>query len=169
MSGLFYGAGAVAVVATLLAITRASAVHALLYVVVSLLSVAAVFFSLGAPFVAALEIIVYAGAIMVLFVFVVMLLDQGPASLADERARLGPGLWRGPALLAAVLGAELAWAVWSEAAAPEASMVGPESVGRLLLGPWVLGLELAGLLLLAALVAAHHLGQSPPRQREDER
>ena len=58
-------------------ITRLNAVHALLYLVVSLLAVAMVFFILGAPFVAALEVIIYAGAIMVLFIFVMMMLNIG--------------------------------------------------------------------------------------------
>ena len=66
MNLLFYISGFVAVVATALVITRANAVHALLYLIVSLLAVALVFLSLGAPFVAALELIIYAGGIMVL-------------------------------------------------------------------------------------------------------
>ena len=65
--------------------------HALLYLVVSLLSVALIFFMLGAPFAAALEVIVYAGAIMVLFVFVVMMLNLGPQTAAQERQWLDPG------------------------------------------------------------------------------
>ena len=73
----FYIAGAVAVLSTVLMLTRLNVVHALLYLIVSLLAVAVVFYVLGAPFVAALEVIVYAGAIMVLFVFVVMMLNLG--------------------------------------------------------------------------------------------
>ena len=76
---VFYISGAVALAATLMVVTRTNAVHAALYLLVSLLAVALVFFSLGAPFVAALEIVVYAGAIMVLFVFVIMMLNIGPA------------------------------------------------------------------------------------------
>ena len=75
MTTLFYIAAVVAIVATIMVITRSQLVHALLYLVVSLFAVAVVFFTLGAPFVAALEVIVYAGAIMMLFVFAVMLLD----------------------------------------------------------------------------------------------
>ncbi len=60
-----------------LAITRLVAVHALLYLIVSLLAVAVVFYTMGAPLVAALEVIIYAGAIVVLFVFVVMMLNLG--------------------------------------------------------------------------------------------
>ena len=63
---LFYLASAVALVATILAMTRANAIHALIYLIVSLLAVAVIFFIIGAPFAAALEIVIYAGAIMVL-------------------------------------------------------------------------------------------------------
>ena len=71
MNLLFYLSALVAVISTFMVVTRKSAVHALLYLIVSLLAVALIFFSLGAPFVAALEVIIYAGAIMVLFVFVI--------------------------------------------------------------------------------------------------
>src|SRR5574338_771379 len=97
---LFYIAAAVSVVATLRVITHLHAVHALLYLVISLLSVALIFYLLGAPFAAALEIIIYAGAIMVLFIFVVMLLNQGPLTVEQERRWLSPGIWKGPSLLA---------------------------------------------------------------------
>ena len=80
---VFYIAGAVAILATVLMLTRLNAVHALLYLVVSLLAVAVVFYTLGAPFVAALEVIIYAGAIMVLFVFVVMMLNLGEQASRD--------------------------------------------------------------------------------------
>ena len=71
----FYVSGLVAVLATIGVITGTSPVHAVVYLIVSLIAVALVFFALGAPFAGALEIIVYAGAIMVLFVFVVMMLN----------------------------------------------------------------------------------------------
>ncbi|WP_016587074.1 NADH-quinone oxidoreductase subunit J, partial [Yersinia pestis] len=75
MEFAFYIAALVAVVATIRVITHTNPVHALLYLIISLLAISAVFFSLGAYFAGALEIIVYAGAIMVLFVFVVMMLN----------------------------------------------------------------------------------------------
>jgi NADH-quinone oxidoreductase subunit J len=80
MNTVFYISSVVAVIATVLVITRLNAVHALLYFIVSLLSVALIFFTLGAPFAAALEVIIYAGAIMVLFLFVVMTLNLGPGT-----------------------------------------------------------------------------------------
>ena len=71
----FYTCALVAIVSTLLVVGNRNPVHALLYLIVSLLAVSGIFFALGAPFAGALEIIVYAGAILVLFVFVVMMLN----------------------------------------------------------------------------------------------
>src|SRR5580698_7637801 len=99
----FYIAGAVAVVSTVLMLTRLNVVHALLYLIVSLLGVAVDFLVLGAPFIAALEVIIYAGAIMVLFVFAVMMLNLGKHAVDVERQWLMPGIWAGPVLLASVL------------------------------------------------------------------
>ncbi len=161
MNVIFYLAGLVAIVATLLVITRLNAVHALLYLVVSLLAVALVFLSLGAPFVAALEVITYAGAIMVLFVFVMMMLNLGPQSEMQERQWLQPRLWRGPALLAVILAVELAYLFIqpNELALAPAS-ISPQQVGLALFGPYLLGVEIASMLLLAGLVAAYHLGRA---------
>ena len=99
----------VAVVASLLVVTRSNAVHALLYLIVSLLGAAVVFSTLGAPFAAALEVILYAGAIMVLFVFVLMMLDLRGGAIERERSWLAGrhldrpgGARRGPARRAAV-------------------------------------------------------------------
>lgn len=79
MEFAFYICGLIAILATLRVITHTNPVHALLYLIISLLAIAGVFFSLGAYFAGALEIIVYAGAIMVLFVFVVMMLNLAAA------------------------------------------------------------------------------------------
>ncbi len=89
----FYLSAAVAVIATLLAVTNTNPVHGLMYLIVSLLAVAMVFFAIGAPFAGILEIIVYAGAIMVLFVFVVMMLNLGRATVEQEKRWLRPGVW----------------------------------------------------------------------------
>src|SRR6185369_11040148 len=74
---IFYILAATALIATLLAITEKHPVHAILYLVTSLFAVAVIFFLLMAPLVAAFEVIIYAGAIMVLFLFVIMMLDLG--------------------------------------------------------------------------------------------
>ena len=109
MNIAFYLAAAVALVSTVMVITRTNAVHALLYMVLSLLSVAVIFYTLGAPFIAALEVITYAGAIMVLFVFVVMLLgmEQEHSHLVPADATRHPITTRSdgsPAALSAVPG-----------------------------------------------------------------
>ena len=155
----FYLSGAIAIGATLMVITDLSAVHALLYLIVSLLAVAIVFYVLGAPFAAALEVIIYAGAIMVLFVFVMMMLNLGKAAAARERDWLNPGMWTGPAILAALLLAELIY-IFTQGGVPlsGAAAVGAKEVGITLFGPYLLGVELASLLLLAGLVGACHLG-----------
>ena len=75
---LFYVAAAIAVGAAILAMTRSNAAHALIFLIVSLLGIAVLFFLLGAPFAAALQVVVYAGAIMVLFVFVIMMHKCNP-------------------------------------------------------------------------------------------
>lgn len=161
MNLLFYIASAVALASTVMVVTRRNAVHALLYLVVSLFSVALIFFLLGAPFVAALEIIIYAGAIIVLFLFVVMLLNLGPEGVAQERRWLRPGMFVGPVLLSLVLAAELIAVVTGAGAALPAGTrtVGPKEVGTTLLGPYFLGVEIASMLLLAGLVGAYHLGR----------
>jgi NADH-quinone oxidoreductase subunit J len=162
----FYIAGAVAIVSTALMLTRLHIVHALLYLIVSLLSVAVVFALLGATFVAALEIIVYAGAIMVLFVFVVMMLNLGPSAAETEKRWLTPGIWAGPAILASILIIEVFSIVRGSAARLGAGTVGPKQVGIALFGPYLIGVELASLLLLAGLVGAYHLGYRKVKKRE---
>ncbi len=160
MNLLFYISAVVAAFSTFMVITRTNAVHALLYLVVSLLAVALIFFSLGAPFVAALEVIIYAGAIMVLFVFVIMMLNLGAAASRLESQWLSPGIWTGPSILAAILAAELLYLLTVDRARLSAAgLVGPEQVGIALFGPYVLGVELASMLLLAGLIGAYHLGR----------
>lgn len=156
----FYISAAVAVTATLAVITRYNAVHALLYLIVSLLAVALIFFILGAPFIAALEAIIYAGAIMVLFIFVIMILNLGPQAVRQERAWLKPRMWLGPAALALVLMGELVYLLFSGGQSGQSGApVGAREVGIALFGPYLIGVELASLLLLAGLVGAYHLGR----------
>jgi NADH-quinone oxidoreductase subunit J len=163
VTALFYIAAVVAVVATLLVVTRTNLVHALLYLVVSLFAVAVVFFTLGAPFVAALEVIVYAGAIIMLFIFAVMLLNVR----AEEQLRVPARAWIGPVVLVVVLLAEVVYGVRLSDHALSGVEVGPAAVSESLFGPYVLGVELASMLLLAALVGARHIAaqpDEPPRE-----
>ena len=154
----FYSAGAVAVLSTVLMLTRLNVVHALLYLIVSLLAVAVVFYTLGAPFVAALEVIVYAGAIMVLFVFAVMILNLGQHGVELEKQWLTPGIWTGPALLAGILIIEVFYLARSGTAGLATGAVEPKEVALVLFGPYLICVELASIVLLAGLVGAYHLG-----------
>ncbi|HWF59520.1 MAG TPA: NADH-quinone oxidoreductase subunit J [Nitrospira sp.] len=161
MTGAFYLASLVAVVSTGLVITSLNAVHALLYLIVSFLGVAVVFFLLGAPFIAMLEIIIYAGAIMVLFVFVVMMLNLGRQAIEQESAWLMPRIWVGPSILSATLLVELLYLFGFGVLSQAGGIMGqaPKQVSVVLLGPYLIGVELASMLLLPGLVGAYHLGR----------
>ena len=154
----FYIAGSIAVISTLMMLTRLNVVHALLYLIVSLLGIAVVFFVLGAPFAAALEAIVYAGAIMVLFLFVVMMLNIGKHAAETEKQWLTPGIWTGPAILAGALLVEIVFVARGGLTYLASDAIGPKELGIALFGPYVIGVELASMLLLAGLVGAYHLG-----------
>lgn len=156
---LFYIAAAVAVIATVAVILQSNIVHALIYLILSLLAVAVCFYVLGAPFAAVLEAIVYAGAIMVLFLFVIMMLNMGQQSLNQERSWMGPKVWIVPALLAAVLLAQLLTVLTQHDQNLALTPVDVMQVSALLFGPYVLAVELASILLLAGLVSAYHLAK----------
>jgi len=159
MESLFYLASLVAVMATVAALTRANAAHALIYLIVSLLAVAVLFFLMGAPFAAALEIVIYAGAIMVLFVFVIMMLNLGESGTAREQEWLAGRNWIVPGFMAGLLLLELMLALRHGAGTTSGVAVSPKAVGMALFGPYVLAVEIASMLLLAALVGAYHLGR----------
>lgn len=170
MNAVFYMASAVAVLATLLAITRREAVHSLLYLIVSLLGVALVFLTLGAPLIAALEVMVYAGAIVILFVFVVMLLNQGEAAQAQERAWMPKYAWCLPGTLAVILAVLLIFVLKQESRwVPVDKIVDVKAVAAALYGPYVLAVELASVLLLAGLVGAYYLVWRGPVRRPGRR
>lgn len=156
----FYIASLVAVLSTAMVITRYNIMHALLYLVVSLLSVAVILYIYGAPFMAALEVIIYAGAIMVLIIFFVMMLNLGEATAADEKLWLKPRVWIGPVILCLVLLGEMAWLI-SQGSQPAQGIeiVPPKAVGLALYGPYLLAVELTGMLLMAGIVGAYHLGR----------
>jgi NADH-quinone oxidoreductase subunit J len=156
---LFYLAGIVAVIATLLAITQRHAVHALLYLIVSLLAVAVDFYAMGAIFVAALEVMIYAGAIMVLFLFVVMMLNVAEHAMEVEREWLKPRNWYGPLALSLILLAELAYCTVTSGSTPLANAVSPKQVGVALFRTYWIGVEFVSLLLTAGLVGSCHLGR----------
>ena len=163
----FYLLAIVAILASLRVITRTNPVHALLNMIVTLLALSGIFFALGAPFAGALEIIVYAGAIMVLFVFVVMMLNLGTQSTLEEESWLTSSAWAVPAGLAFIVGLTLFSLIGmkygSEGMMPAfigVEPVTPKMIGAKLFTEYLLLVEIAGFLLLAGLVAAYHLARS---------
>ena len=161
MNWYFYISGVVAIIAALMVVTRANAMHALLYLVTLFLAIASIFWTLGAPFLAALQIIIYAGAIMVLFVFVVMMLNI-PNEAQRERTSLRSLIWVLPAILVLILLIQFILAVGAHGA-PAGAVISAKAVGRSLFTEYVIGVELASLLLLAGLIAAFHFGVLPER------
>lgn len=163
----FYLLAIVAILASLRVITRTNPVHALLNMIVTLLALSGIFFALGAPFAGALEIIVYAGAIMVLFVFVVMMLNLGTQSTLEEESWLSSSAWAVPAGLAFIVGLTLFSLIGMkhgfEGIMPAFIGVEPvtaKMIGTKLFTEYLLLVEIAGFLLLAGLVAAYHLAKS---------
>ena len=162
MSPLLIGSALVAVASTVAVVAQRRAVHALLYLIVSFFALAAAMLALGAAFAAALEVLVYAGAVLVLFVFVVMMVGlEGAAPRAWA--------WIGPAALSALLLAELAYAgaagLLSAVPGQAAAAVSPKEVGIALFGPYALCTEIAAFLLLSGLVGAYRIGRRGPDSR----
>ncbi len=158
---LFYFTAAVAVLSSIIMITRYNAVHALLYLIVSSLSMAIIFYLLGAPFAATLEVIIYAGAIMILFVFVVMMLNLGQKAVEQEKLWLQPKVWILPSVLVFALLFVLLGAMQGTGVSQQVNLVSAKQVGITLFGPYLLVVELASFLLLAGLIGAYHIARSP--------
>ena len=160
MSVLFYISSVVAILATLMVITRYHPIHALLYLVVSFMAVAMIFVSLGAPFVAALEVILYAGAIIVLLIFAVMMMNVGSETARQEKEWLKPKVWIGPSLLAFVLlGEMVSLLVKGSSTSMDLPVVDVRRVSLSLYREYVIAVELAGFLLMAGIVGAAHIAK----------
>jgi len=166
MQVAFYISAVIAVLSSVMVITRLNAVHALLYLIVSLFSVAVIFFILGSPFAAALEVIIYAGAIMVLCVFSVMLLNLGQEAKAEEKKLLSGKLWIGPGILSLILLVQLLIILFSENT-NEISVhaISPKEVGITLFRKYLLGVELSGMLLMSGIVGAFYFGEKKKKSK----
>jgi NADH-quinone oxidoreductase subunit J len=159
MDAIFIIAGMIAIISAIMAITNHNAIHALLYMILALISISVIFYIVGAPLVAAFEIIVYAGAIMVLFIFVVMMLNIGMAE-ETEKKWLSPKIWIFPSILAAsllVIFMIVLKAFGTQRISPES--VDPKKVGVTLFTTYLLAVEIASMLLLVGIVGTYHLGK----------
>jgi NADH-quinone oxidoreductase subunit J len=163
-AALFYALAAVTLVCTLVAVTRRVLVHAVVWMVGSLLGTALIFLLLGAPLLAGFEVIIYAGAIMVLFLFAIMLMAQEPNEPKEVRSMVRRRLF-----------ARMFWpTIWGAAGIVacmalisfDPTNTTPLTAGRVsprALGAWVFGnawpaVEVVSLLLFAALAGARYLG-----------
>src|SRR5580765_3677952 len=165
---------AVAVVASLLVIAQRNPVYSVLLLIASFGALSGLYVLLDAPFVAVIQIIVYAGAIMVLFLFVVMLLNAPHEETEyDERVHplLRPGPMRFGAVLALVLGVELVWAVargGDSGAFPGGAVTSVAVIGRSLFTDYAFPFEVTSVLILVAMVGAVVLARRDhPRDRRD--
>nr|WP_199612039.1 NADH-quinone oxidoreductase subunit J [Flocculibacter collagenilyticus] len=161
MQILFYLTATIAIFSSVMVITRANAIHAMLYLITMLLALAFAFYLLGAPFAAALEVIVYAGAIMVLFVFAVMMFNFTKEDIEHEQQSIHAASWFGPAILASIILFELVYVISSSQTniALTRHLIDAKMVGIALFGPYVLAVEIASFVLLAGLVGAYHLAK----------
>jgi len=162
---VFYAFSAVAIGASTLVIGQRNPMYSVLLLIASFGALSGLYILLDAPFVAVAQIIIYAGAIMVLFLFVVMLLNAPREDAAEwDRAHpfRQPGLGRFGALLATLLVVQLAWALMKMNAldAPVASRADAARVGsvvemgRVLFSRHTFAFEATSVLILVAMVGA---------------
>ena len=158
----FYGLAAAAVISGLLVVTRRNAVHSALSLIVTLLSVAGLYLMLYAPFVAGVQIIVYAGGIMVLFLFVIMLVNIERASKERQFNRMWPvGLVASCALLALFLSAfKKGQSLFQDRPVQLPEGLNTQQIAAQLygeagkMGTYTFAFEIASLLLLVAILGA---------------
>jgi NADH-quinone oxidoreductase subunit J len=158
---LFYIFATIAVSASLMVIGQRNPIYSVLLLIASFGALSGLYVMLDAPFVAVIQIIVYAGAIMVLFLFVVMLLNA-PAEETEYDQKVHPLLRTGPmrfgAFLAVALGAELVWALTKgggeSGAFPGAAVSSVRAIGRSLFTNYAFAFEVTSILILVAMVGA---------------
>ncbi len=155
---LFYSLGAISVGSALMMVTRRNPVIAALYLILNFFALGGLYLSLHAQFIAFIQILVYAGAIMVLFVFVIMLLNLGDAKKLQESVSykkiIGAGLSFGVLMeLIYVLGfSKVGMATSQFEKATEIGTV--ENIGMQLFTRFLFPFEVTSILLLAAIVGA---------------
>ncbi|MHB8707903.1 MAG: NADH-quinone oxidoreductase subunit J family protein [Desulfuromonadales bacterium] len=166
-STLFYLLAAATLTATLLCITRTNPVHAVIYLVHAFFDLALIFYLLGAPLVAAWEMIIYAGAIMVLFLFIIMMLELAPGGkpLAIDRKRWIPVLLLSLVTLACSVG--LIVHDPSAATSSPAYFVSPREFGTALFDRYALAVQVISFQLLFAAVGAYYVGRGEERKDEE--
>jgi NADH-quinone oxidoreductase subunit J len=164
---LFYLISAAVIGATAIAITRRNMVHAVVYLIVSFFGTAMLFYLFGAPFLAALEVIIYAGAIMVLFLFVVMMIRvESPGEVMFPLSQWVPAAAFGLIYLAAAV------AMIFRTSGAQASLstltAAPRQFALYVFEHHWFSIEVISTLLLIALVGVLHLGMGRRKDRVEE-
>jgi NADH-quinone oxidoreductase subunit J len=167
----FYLFAAIAIGASLLVIAQRNPIYSVLLLIASFGALSGLYVLLDAPFVAVIQIIVYAGAIMVLFLFVVMLLNA-PQEDTEHDVRMhpfvGPGPMRFGAVLALAFAAELGWALTRNPGESGAFTSPPVSsvsaIGRALFTEYAFAFEVTSVLILVAMVGAVVLARREERR-----
>jgi len=155
---IFYLLATLILSATVLAVTRKNPVHAVVFLIFSFLGSAMLFFLLGAPFLAAFEVIVYAGAIMILFLFVIMMLRLDVDEFtAHSLSRWVPSIALG--LIFLVLTTLTVFRQSGSGALIKSAMASPRGFGRFVFENYWLAVEIISILLLLGLLAAVLLGR----------
>ena len=160
----FYLFAALLLISALLVITVRNPVHAVFFLILAFFNGAGLFLLAGAEFLAMSLVIVYVGAVMVLFLFIVMMLDVDYAELRAGMAEYLPvGLFVGLVLLAELMFVFSAWVLAPQApklrmAPAPADATNTEALGRILYTDYVYFFEMAGLMLLVAMIGAIMLG-----------
>ncbi len=155
-AAIFYLLGIVILTSTGLAVTRREPVHAVLYLIVAFLGTAALFFLLGAPLLAAFMVIIYAGAIMILVLFIIMLVQGSPQKIG-LLSQWGLALLLGVVFLA--VAAAMIFKDDGSSIVLQGAVAQPRDFGRFLFDRYWLAVEIVSVLLLVALVAILHLGK----------
>lgn len=156
---IFYILAITILTGAFMAVTRRNAIHAVVYLILSFIATGMIFYLLGAPFLALMEIIIYAGAILVLFLFIIMMIGLKPVDRGWKSALIqwSPAIALGTItfILSAVM-----LALDPVAHAPlKAFRVSPADLGRFLFQEYWFPVEIASFLLLIALVGALYLGR----------
>jgi len=166
---IFYVLAIVVLISTLLAVTRRQVVHAVVYLIISFIATALLFYLLGAPFLAGLEVIIYAGAIMVLFLFVVMTVRvESIEGTREETLRQ----WL-PAIVLSVISFSFAGILLFETpgsrTALNTGMATPKAFGQYLFKTYWFPVEIVSFLLLIGLIGALCLGRHASRPAAEKR
>ena len=159
---LFWVCGSLMVFGGLMMVVQRSAVVSAVWLIFTFISAAGIFALLSAPFLAVMQVLVYAGAIMVLFLFVIMML-QGPV-LEEDRKRLAVSLWPAVAVppmavVVMIIGYVKRNGLTEMGGAVPEGFGSPGQVGGLLLGKYLLAFELISIVLLVAIIGALALGK----------